>query len=309
MQGANIHGIIWKSEDNRKPIGIVQIIHGMSEYVGRYDDFAEFLVSKGFIVVGNDHLGHGASVKDRSEYGYFGENGNECVISDIHNLRKKTMIEYPGVPYYFLGHSMGSFLLRQYLSTVDSDMTGERVVTYSHGLSGAIVMGTGWQPGGLLVFGKGLCRLLSIFKGWQGRSKLLDTLSFGPYYKRIPKVRTPNDWLSLNEANVDNYINDPMCGFTFTLNGYYNLFKSIEFAQNRKLMKNIDRDMPILFISGAEDPVGAYGEGVRKAFIAYQESTECLCDIKLYEEDRHEILNEDNRKEVYEDILAWIRKE
>lgn len=306
---AGIHGIIWKSEDNTKPIGIVQIIHGMSEYIGRYEEFAEFLVSKGYIVLGNDHLGHGASVKDRSEYGYFGENGNFHVIQDIHNLRKMIVLEYPDVPYYFLGHSMGSFLLRQYLSTVETDVPGDEVKTYSHGLSGAIVMGTGWQPGALLSFGKGLCRILSIFKGWQGRSKLLDALSFGSYYKRIPNVRTPNDWLSLNEENVDNYINDPMCGFTFTVNGYYNLFKSIEFAQNKKLMKNIDDKMPILFIAGAEDPVGAYGEGVRKAFITYEENTGCHCDIKLYEEDRHEILNEYNKEEVYHDILSWIRKE
>lgn len=306
---SNIHGIVWKNEDNSKPVGIVQIIHGMSEYIGRYEEFAEFLVSKGYIVLGNDHLGHGASVKDRSEYGYFGKDGNRNVIADIHNLRKKTMLEYPNVPYYFLGHSMGSFLLRQYLSTVYEEFSGEDIRTYSHGISGAIVMGTGWQPNFLLGFGKGLCKLLSIFKKWNGRSKLLDTLAFGSYYKRIPEVRTPNDWLSVNQDNVDNYINDPMCGFTFTINGYYNLFKAIGFAQDKSLMQNIDDNMPILFIAGAEDPVGAYGEGVRKAFIKYKENTGCQCDIKLYEEDRHEILNENNRKEIFEDILAWLRKE
>ena len=305
----DIHGIIWRSEREEKPVGILQIVHGMSEYIGRYEAFAEFLVSKGYIVVGNDHLGHGASVKDESDHGYFGEDGNAHVIADLQNLRKKITVEHPGIPYYFLGHSMGSFLLRQYLSTSDEMREDGSRVTYSEGLAGAVVMGTGWQPEAVLSFGRGMCKFLSLFGGWHKKSRLIDSLSFGPYFKRIPEPRTANDWLSVNEENVDNYRADPWCGFTFTLNGYYNLFTAIKFAQNKMLMRDINSKMPILFIAGAEDPVGAYGEGVRKAFVAYEENTGCQCDIKLYEEDRHEILNEDNKQEVYEDILAWMRKE
>lgn len=301
----NIHGIIWRSYEERKPEGILQIVHGMSEYVGRYEGLAEFLVDHGYIVAGNDHLGHGESVSGKEDFGYFGENGNAHLISDIHALRCRLQLEYPGVPYFMLGHSMGSFLIRQYIAASDE---GEDI-TYSHGLAGTIIMGTCWQPGAALAFGKTVCRLQSVFKGWRGKSGLVNAFSFGSYLKRISGAVSKMDWLSSNHNNVEKYIADPRCGFSFTLNGYYNMFTAIQKAQNINRMRMIDSDMALLFLAGTEDPVGGYGEQVRKTFVKYKENTGCICDIKLYDGDRHEILNEDDKDEVYGDILAWMRRE
>ena len=160
-----IHAVEWMPED--EPKGILQICHGMVEYIERYHEFAEYLCRHGYYVTGHDHLGHGKSVKDETEYGYFPKkNGNRCVIGDIHQLRMITSKKYPGVPYLMLGHSMGSFLLRQYLTE------------HGEGLAGVVIMGTGYQPMAVLEAGQLLCRVTALFKGWKYRSKFVDNLSF-----------------------------------------------------------------------------------------------------------------------------------
>ncbi|MDD5823161.1 MAG: alpha/beta hydrolase [Firmicutes bacterium] len=291
-----IHSIIWEPEG--EPKAVLQIIHGMIEYIDRYDDFAKFLADKGYVVVGEDHLGHGASVVNDSYHGYFGENGNQMVIDDIHQLRTKMQAEYEGIPYIMMGHSMGSFLIRQYITEKDS--------AYADELAGVIVMGTGWQPGPVLAMGKAVAAAQMKLKGARATSKMIEAMAFGSYLKRIKKPNTVSDWLTKDTDIVRAYRRDPWCTFHFTTNGFYNMFLGMQKAQDTKRIQTLPAGLPILFVAGTEDPVGNYGEGVRKTFMVYKDNTECQIDIKLYEGDRHEIINELDRDVVYADLLEWL---
>lgn len=290
-----IHAIRWEPEG--KPKAILQIIHGMVEFVDRYSKFAEYLTEQGYLVTGEDHLGHGASVRSDEYHGYFGEHGNEWVIEDIHHLRKMMNEEFPDVPYLMLGHSMGSFLIRQYITENDA--------SYAEGLKGVIVMGTGWTPAAAINAGKTIAKLLGT-KTVGKRAKLIDTMSFGSYLKRIKNPNTVSDWLTKDEKIVRWYRNTPWCTFHFSPNAYYHMFRGMQKAHDIERMKKLPAGLPIFFASGAEDPVGNWGEGVRKAYMIYKENTACNVDIKLYDDDRHEILNELDKEQVYADMLDFL---
>ena len=289
VNGKNeIFSLKWEAD---RPVAVLQIIHGMQEFVDRYDDFANYLNTKGYVVVGEDHLGHGFSVNNEEEYGYFGQTGSEDVLKDIHNLYEKTHKEYPDLPYFFLGHSMGSFLVRQYI---------ER---YGEEVDGVIIMGTGWTDQNTLTAGKTVCSIIGTFRGDKHRSKLVEGIAFGSYNDRCPK-RTRVDWLTKDEKIVDTYLKEPRDTFRFTVNGYKFLFNAIEDEQ-----KNIDKmpkDLPVFFVSGEEDPVGAYGKGVITSYTKFKEAGMTDVNIKLYPGDRHEILNELDRQQVYEDLYTWL---
>ena len=290
-----IHAIVW--EPDGEPKAILQIIHGMVEFIDRYDDFAKFLNKHGFLVAGEDHLGHGESVQSDEYHGYFGEEGNAHVIADIHHLRELLQKEYPNTPYLMLGHSMGSFLIRQYIT--------ENGCAYAEGLKGVIVMGTAWQPAPVLAMGKLMAKLLGTKK--VGKSaELIDKMSFGSYLKRIENPKTISDWLTKDEKIVEWYRNEPWCTFHFSPNAYYNMFLGMQKAHDIERMKKLPEGLPILFCAGAEDPVGNWGEGVRKAFMVYTENTPCEVSIKLYDGDRHEILNELDKEKVYADMLEFL---
>lgn len=289
-----IHGVRWEPEQGEVK-GVLQIFHGMAEFVERYEEFALFLTERGFVVTGNDHLGHGTSIVSKEDYGFFAEKeGNRAVLGDVHELKQRTEKLYPKAPYYILGHSMGSFLLRQYLCIHGDE------------LDGAIIMGTGDQPEAALKLGKGLCRLLASWKGWHYRSRLVDYMAFGGYNKRFRPSRTDKDWLTKEESFVDRYLAEERCMFRFTLNGYYNLFTSIEEASLQSQLQKMPKDLPVLFASGKEDPVGNFGKGVEKVRKKFQAAG--LTDVTwlLYEGDRHEILNETDRAAVYKDLYAWL---
>ena len=291
----NIHGIRWEPED--EPKGIVQIIHGMSEYIDRYHDFACYLTDHGYLVVGEDHLGHGESVQSKDHYGYFGKDGNSWVIADIHQLRLMMVEEFPNLPYLMIGHSMGSFLLRQYITEKDA--------RYAEDLAGIIVMGTAWQPKIVNIFARALAMTQGVSKVGK-KSRLIDILAFSGNLKRLPHAKTVHDWLTHDEEVVRQYRDDPLCGFHFTPNGYYHMFSGMEKAHDIKRMQKLPEGLPILFAAGAEDPVGNYGEGVRKAFMVYSENTDCDVDIRIYGDDRHEILNELDKDRVYEDLKDFL---
>ena len=292
----NIHGVEWKPEQG-EITAVLQIVHGMVEFIDRYEEFAEFLTERGFVVVGNDHLGHGASIASKQDYGFFSEeNGNAAVLKDIHHLKRLTEKAYEHVPYYMLGHSMGSFLLRQYLC-----LRGE-------GLDGAIVMGTGTKPVPVLKAGRVLCRGLAAIFGWHHRSLLIDRMAFGGYNKHFEPARTIADWLTKDEAIVDRYLADERCTFRFTLNGYYNLFYSMEQASWEENLRRMPKELPILFVSGREDPVGDFGRGVEKVWSRFRSVGMQKVSQKLYDTDRHEILNETDREDVYRDLADWLNK-
>lgn len=291
-----IHTIEWKPEGEVR--AVLQICHGMVEYIRRYDEFAQFLCGEGYYVVGNDHLGHGKSIQAKSEYGFFNEKyGNACVLGDMHTLRQRTEKKYPGVPYFMLGHSMGSSLLRQY------------VQMYGNGLSGAVLMGTvADHKKAALLFGKRLCRVMAAFRGWHYRSKMVDNLVLGAYNKKFKPARTRADWITSDNENLDMYVADPLCSFMFTVNAYYNVFSGMIGIQRKESVYMIPKGLPVLFVSGADDPVGEFGKGVRKIYEKYRAAGIRDVTLRLYTGDRHEILNETDRDQVYKDLLGWFEK-
>lgn len=289
-----IHAVRFLPDDGQVKC-VVQIIHGMSEYAQRYEEFAEYLTNKGFAVTAEDHLGHGKSVPEGGCYGYFcKQDPATVVVRDVHRLKKMTQKEYPGVPYVILGHSMGSFILRNYM------------YRYGTGINGAIIMGTGMQPGALLKVSKVIAGVQKLFCGSKHVSKLMDNMVFGSYNKRIDNAGTDKDWLSKDEAVVERYIADPLCGFTFTVNGFATLFELIARSQKKENLDKIPKELPVFMVSGAEDPVGDYGEGVRKAYDSLETAGMQNMVLKLYETDRHEVLNETDKAVVMQDIYDWI---
>lgn len=290
---SKIHAVRWIPEG--KVIGILQIVHGMAEYIERYEEMAHFFAEKGILVTGEDHLGHGKSVDEKETYGYFCEQDPATVVvRDVHRLKKMTQEDYPGIPYILLGHSMGSFIARNYL------------FRYGTGIQGAIICGTGSQPGVVVKFSRALAALQGLFLGEKHTAKLIDKLAFGNYNKQVEKQRTPFDWLCRDEAVVDAYMADELCGFTFTVNGFRTLFTLLDRLNKEENLKKMPEELPVLFIAGEKDPVGNYGEGVKKAFRDFQKAGLTTLSMKLYPEDRHELLNELDKEKVYEDIYSWI---
>lgn len=294
-----IHALRYEPEAEQlkdgKPVAVLQIIHGMSEYMGRYEETARFFTERGFVVTGEDHLGHGGSVVEGGTYGYFcRRDPATVVVRDVHRLKKMTQALYPGIPYFILGHSMGSFILRNYM------------FRYGTGIQGAIVAGTGVQPPVLLGGAKAVAAVQRFFCGGRHVSRLIDRLAFGAYNNRIDAPKTKNDWLSRNEENVADYNADPLCGFTFTVNGFQTAFELIARAQDRQNIQKVPKELPTLFVAGEEDPVGDYGEGVRRAFRFLEEAGLKHLKLRLYADARHEILNEAAADTVRQDIYEWM---
>nr|WP_294492674.1 alpha/beta hydrolase [uncultured Mediterraneibacter sp.] len=291
-----IHTVEWKPEGEVK--AVLQISHGMVEHIVRYDEFASFLCERGYYVVGNDHLGHGKSVQAKSEYGFFNEKyGNVCVLGDMHTLRQRTMKKYPDVPYFMLGHSMGSSLLRQYIQM------------YGNGLSGVVLMGAvADHKKAALLFGKRLCRLMAAFRGWHYRSKMVDNLAIGGYNKKFKTGNSKADWITSDCDRLEMYSSDPLCSFRFTVNAYYNIFLGMLNMQRKESVYMIPKVLPVLFVSGAEDPVGEFGKGVRKIYEKYRAAGIQDVTLRLYTGDRHEILNETDRDQVQKDLFEWFEE-
>ena len=288
-----LHAVIW--EPAGKPRAIVQIAHGMVEYAQRYEGLGKFLNAQGILVAGNDHLGHGDSCKKKENLGYFAkEKGDICAIQDLHRLTLLLQKKYPDLPHFLFGHSMGSFFTRRYLCM------------YPNEVDGAVICGTGWQPKAVLRAALSLTKLQTLCFGDHHRSILIDKLAFGAMNRSFAPTKTPKDWLCRNEAAVEAYIKDEKCGFIFTLNGYRALFRSILLAEKKQCLERMDKDLPVLFISGEADPVGNFGKGVKRAVNAFRwagmRDVECI----LYPECRHELINERNREEVFRDVLEWL---
>ena len=289
-----IHSIRWVPEHD-KPVCVLQIIHGMTEHIDRYDGFAQYMAGKGILVVGDDHLGHGKSVRPGEPYGYFcKEDAATVLVRDEHRLKKMTQEQYQGVPYIILGHSMGSFIARNYL------------IRYGSGIDGAVIMGTGMQSKIQLAAARALAGIQILFCGPKHVSKLIDKLAFGMFNKRIEAPKTPSDWLCSNEESVKRYRQDPMCNFSFTANGFQTLMKLIWNLHDVEKLKKMPRQLPVFFVAGEEDPVGDYGRAVKQVYESFLQLGMERVQMKLYPGDRHEILHETDRAEVYADIYRWI---
>lgn len=289
----NLNVIIWETE--KEPIGVLQIVHGMAEYIDRYDNFAKYMTEHGFNVIGHDHLGHGHSVSDERDYGFFAEeNGDKIIIEDMHSVTQYAREKWEELPNFILGHSMGSFCLRQYLTK------------YSNDVFGAIIMGTGWIPSAAALLGKTIATNTCKSKGSHTVNPLLIKLTLEPYNKPFAPARTNCDWLSRDEKQVDLYVNDKLCGFDFTAGAYKDFFTILEkIAKNRQLI-GMRKSLPILITSGSVDPVGGK-KACEKLNAQYKRCGIDDVTLKLWENDRHEILNELDNSDVYLYIYNWLK--
>ena len=291
----DLHAIRWSPEG--EPRAILQVVHGMQEYVDRYDEYARFLNDRGILVTGNDHLGHGKSA-DGKQLGYICKNDPATVlVRDVHRLKKMTQEKYPGVPYILLCHSFGSFIGREYLTR------------YGTGIQGAIIQGTGMAPDGTIRFRRAVGNIQGFFCGQRHPSKLLAYLCFKDYLKRIPDHKTMGDWLSHNEESIAAYGASPYTQGFFSVNGFKTLAELMKRGQDMDHIEDIPKELPILLTSGKEDPVGHYGEDVEKLYHIYKDQLGLTkVEIKLYDGLRHELQQEIGREQVFEDQYNWIMK-
>ena len=289
-----LHVILWEPEGDIK--AVVQISHGMLEHIDRYEEFAQYLNAHNILVVGNDHLGHGHTAKS-GDMGYFGNGKSKTVVDDLNSVTRYVKKHFGyDVPYFLLGHSMGSFMIGRY------------IMTYGKEVSGAIFCGTGYTPHFKLEFIHAILSIIKIFKGERYRSSFLKNTIFGGYNKKIDSPKSENDWLTRDEETISDYDNDKYNAFLFTINGYETLFDVIKFFQNKDNIDKIPKNLPVYLASGKEDPVGNYGKGVTKVYNMYKKSGIKDVHMKLYEDDRHEIINELDKDIVHKDILTWIEQ-
>ena len=277
------------------PKAIVQIAHGIAEHIDRYRDFMAFLADNGYLAVGNDHLGHGKTIADPKEQGFFAEkDGWDYVVKDMEKLHDIMAAQYPGVPYVFFGHSMGSFLTRTFL------------IRHSDKDDAAIISGTGHQAKPMVLGGYAMASLAVKKEGPRAVGYKLNDIAFGSYNKGFENPRTIYDWLSRDPAVCDKYAADPLCGFVATVSLFRDMMGGIKFITDQKNINTMNKDKPIYFMSGDSDPVGENGKGVTKAYKAFCKAGLKDVTMRLYPGGRHEMLNETNKESVYQDILNWL---
>ena len=282
--GFDVFAKKWINNDFKEHKGIIQLVHGMQEHIGRYNDFANFLANNGYIVVGHDHLGHGNTAKCEDDFGYFADNnGWDRLVEDVHILQNKVHNEYPNLPYIVMGHSMGSLIVRTYITKYDDNLTG------------------------VIISGKLLIKIISTFKGKRYKSKLIEHLVTGSFNKKFEPNRTPSDWICSDENEVNKFIEDEKCGKMFSVQAYYDLLSGTQYLSKQK---NVNKTVkvPILIFSGDEDPVGQNGKGVLRVYKMLKKDGTRNVYLRLFKNARHELLNEVNKLEVYNFILDWLDK-
>lgn len=289
-----IHAILWQPD---QPKAVVQIVHGIAEYADRYDNYAKYLCSRGFAVAAEDHLGHGGSVSapDGSDNCFFAEKqGWETVCTDILSLTKIAKDRFQGLPYFLLGHSMGSFLAR----TI--------ILQHSDEFTGLLLSGTGHQNTATLLCGGALARVIRLCFGPRKQSRLIDTLAFSAYNKKFAPNRTKSDWICSDPAEVDRYVADPQCGAIITVGLFLDMLHGLRLIKSPKLLRMIRKDLPIYIYSGDCDPVGGMGKGVSKVARMYKAAGLSDVTLTLYKNGRHEMHNEPNREQVMCAVADWI---
>lgn len=292
-----VSAMIFTPDEGTAIRGVVQLSHGMCEYVGRYQPLAEELCGAGYVFCGGDHLGHGATaLLNREKLGYFGPRGSRKFLAeDLELLRREVSGRYPGAPYFLLGHSMGSFIARLYAERFGKNLTG------------LILSGTaGGNPA--LGFGKLLARSLEAVNGPRYVSKKVYQLANGGFSSAVPNARTPVDWLSKDPEICARYLRDPLCAFSFTVSAYYELFSMIQECNRAGWYRAMPKELPVWLLSGEQDPVGAMGAGPREV---HQKLSEAGCrdvELKLYPQGRHELFNDLEKEEAKADLIAWMER-
>lgn len=282
-----VHGVLWLPESG-EPKAVVQIIHGICEYALRYDPFAIYLTERGYAVAGSDHLGHGQTATGSEEYGFFTDWFQ--LTKDQFSLRKQIGRQYPKIPYFLLGHSMGSFQARTYL------------IDYPGTVDGCILSGTGQESAATVAMGK----LVTGIGDPHKVNTFFQKLSLDAYNRKFAPNRTSADWISRDNAVVDQYLADPMCNFPTRTGMNHAMMTGLQYISKKENLLRMDKQIPVGIFSGDADPVGGMGKGVEKVY-NYFVSAGCEdVTMKLYPGARHEILNETNRQEVYGDLLVWL---
>lgn len=296
-QDLDMHVYAWTPDQDTSIKAMLQIAHGMAEHGKRYEELAGFLTKNGYAVYANDHRGHGKTAGSVENLGFFSEkDGWQKVVNDVKQLSQHLKEKHPNIPLFILGHSMGSFLTRQYL--MDETIS----------IQGAMLSGTADHPGLLGKVGLLLSKVLLLFKNPKSPSPLMDSLSFKAYNKAFKPNRTSHDWLSRDQSNVDKYVADPYCGTIFSIQFYNDMLKGLLYISDIKNIEKTNKNIPLLVFSGTKDQVGKNGKGVKVFYQKLQSVGIKDVTLKLFENGRHEMINETNRKEVHAYILGWLNK-
>ncbi|ACA44254.1 alpha/beta hydrolase [Clostridium botulinum] len=294
-EGTKINVYKWEPDNKQDIKAVIQISHGMAETANRYEGLASYLNEAGYIVYANDHRGHGKSALSLDQLGYLGEeDGFMSMVEDVHALNTIIKEENKGLPVFLLGHSMGSFISQRYIQL------------YGQELNGVILVGTNGNQGSLINMGILVAKLEMRFKGRRHKSNLLNNLSFGGYNKKFEPNRTEFDWLTRDEKEVDKYIKNEYCGTIFPASFYHDFLKGLKSIWKEENKNKIPINLPIFIIAGDKDPVGNFGKGILNLYNFYKSIGVVDVNYKLYKEGRHEILNEINKREVFQDVLNWI---
>lgn len=307
---STVRALMWEPDEvasgGEAPRGLVQIVHGMSEHVERYEGFASFLCEQGFAVCANDHIGHGKSVSSAEDLGHMPlEVGEDVLVADVQTLRELALerlsqrcdMRVSGIPYVIFGHSMGSFITRVFLTR------------HAFGVRAAVLCGTGHQPRPLSAAGRALTSSLAKKHGERHVSELVDGMGAGGYGRAIKDSETDLDWIATDPEVVAEYQRDPLCGQKFTVGAYHVLTSLVSDATDLRLARRVPHALPLLFVSGDQDPVGECGAGVHRAAEMYRKAGVESVTEKLYPGMRHEILNEPVKGEVHRDVLAWLERQ
>ena len=291
----SIHAVEWSPDES--PKAILQIAHGVTEYILRYEEFAEFLTSKGILVVGNDHIGHGTSIAENAKPMYFGPEGSfKYAVDDVNTLYKTTKEKYENIPYIILGFSLGSFIVRRFL------------IDYPDTVDGAILVGTGQIAPIKIKIAKFIAKSEAKKHGDDNPTPMIKSLSFDNYNKLFKPNRTDYDWLCLSKASLDKYIKDEKRGKELSAGLFREMLSGMEYTGNLENIKKMNKNIPIIFLSGENDPVGEKGKSVKKAYDYFKKAGIKDVSMKLYKDLRHDILHEDNAEQIYQDILEFINE-
>lgn len=283
---------IWDNISNVK--GVIQIFHGMAEHSGRYDEFAKFLNNHGYVVYADDHRGHGKTERFKENLGYLGDDGFNKIVEDENIITELIKKQYKDIPVYIFAHSFGSFIGQEYITR------------YSKNINGIVLSGSAKQTGLDVKAGNLVAKIQRKFIDEKKQAKIIDKLSFGTYNKKVKNPINKFSWLSRDVKEVDKYIKDELCGFISSINFYYNLFNGLNGLYKINKLKNIDKELPILVLSGDMDPVGKYGKTVKNLYNQYVNLGIKNLSLKLYKEARHELIIETNKEEVNKYLLNWF---
>lgn len=279
--------------EGMKPVGVIAFVHGMCEKRQRYEQTMTFFNNHGFICAITDMRGHGENILTTEDLGYFGEEGYKGLVEDVHEYTMYLKREFPKLPFVLIGHSMGSLIARAYLKK------------YSREVDAVILSGSP-SNNPLAAPGKLIIKILAAFRGWRYRSPMIESMVNGPFERPFVKEGIVNSWLTNDRHIVEEYNKDPLCGFTFTLNGYYTLMTLLQQVYSKQGWLSKNKELPVMFISGAKDPCRRNDKAFKSAVTHFKHCGYPNTYSKLYDDMRHELFNEFKKEEVYNDILKFL---